>query len=199
MRIVTNYLLHFSILILRLEIHFAMINNKNKLLMTSIIAMTFLIGFTANEAYAGVVVPCEDGCLPCEDDCRITLLVDIDVKPGSDPNSVNVNTKGVLPVAIIGSDDFDATQIDPSSIIGVTTSVDAFVDAFDDEWFATPLRCSIDDVNDDGILDVNCKFSKEGLMLDCWTNGIIISGNLFDGTPFTGSDTIRPVPCAEDF
>jgi len=167
--------------------------------MTSIIAMTFLIGFTVNEAYAGTCeddcVPCEDDCFPCEEFCRATLLVDIDVKPGSDPNSVNVNTKGVLPVAIIGSDDFDATQIDPSSISAYTKSLDAAAGGVS----TSPLRCSIDDVNEDGILDVNCKFSKEGLMLDCWTNGIIISGNLFDGTPFTGSDTIRPVPCAEDF
>jgi len=119
------------------------------------------------------------------------IEVEIDVKPGSDPNSVNTNSKGVLPVAILGSENFDATQIDQASITAFTISVDAFVDA----WIATPLRCSIGDVDDDGILDLNCKFSKEGLMLDCWTNGIIVSGNSLDGTPFIGSDAIRPVPC----
>jgi len=173
-----------------------MINNKNKLLITSIIAMTFLIGFTANEAYAGgVVVPCEDDCFPCEDDCTISFLVDIDVKPGSDPNSVNVNTRGVLPVAILGGPDLDVEEIDISSVAGVTTSVDF---AIADLWVALPLRCSVGDVNDDGILDLNCKFSKNELMLDCWTSGLIVSG-LLDGTPFIGSDTIRPVPCDEDF
>ena len=170
--------------------------------MTSIIALTFLIGFTANEAYAGAVVPCEDDCFPCEDDCfpcrdgcPITLLVDIDVKPGSDPNSVNVNTKGVLPVAIIGSDDFDATQIDQDTISAYTTSVDAVPGGVP----KSPLRCSIEDVNDDEILDLNCKFSKEDLLLNCWTNGLDVSGSLLDGTSFFGSDTIRPVPCDEDF
>jgi len=151
--------------------------------MTSIIAMTFLIGFTANEAYAG-----ED---LCKDDCTVTLQVEIDIKPGSDPNSVNTNSKGVLPVAILGSENFDATQIDQDSITAFTTSVDFLVD----EWIAMPLRCSIEDVSDDGILDLNCKFSKEELLLNCWTNGLVVSGNLLDGTPFIGSDTIRPVPC----
>ena len=120
-----------------------------------------------------------------------SIEVEIDVKPGSDPNSVNANTRGVLPVAILGSDDFDATQIDQDTISAYTTSVDADFDA----WFATPLRCSIEDVSDDGILDLNCKFSKEGLMLDCWTNGLVVSGAVLDGTSFIGSDTIRPVPC----
>jgi len=186
---VTKKILLFFILILSLEIHFAMINNKNKLLMTSIIAMTFLIGFTANEAYAGF------GVGVCEEFCRATLLVDIDVKPGSDPNSVNTNSKGVLPVAILTTDTFDATQIDQDSISAYTTSVDAV----DGGESTSPLRCSIEDVNDDGTLDLNCKFLKGDLVLNCWTNGLVVSGNLLDGTPFIGSDTIRPVPCDEDF
>ena len=126
----------------------------------------------------------------------LPLPVDIDIKPGSDPNSVNVNTKGVLPVAILGGPDLDVEEIDISSVAGVTTSVDF---AIADLWVALPLRCSVGDVNDDGILDLNCKFSKNELMLDCWTSGLIVSGNLLDGTPFIGSDTIRPVPCDEDF
>ncbi len=157
--------------------------------MTLIIAMTFLIGFTANEVYAGGD-PCQIAV------CSAVVGVDIDIKPGSDPNSVNVNTRGVLPVAILGGPDLDVEEIDISSVAGVTTSVDF---AIADLWVALPLRCSVGDVNDDGILDLNCKFSKNELMLDCWTSGLIVSGNLLDGTPFIGSDTIRPVPCDEDF
>jgi len=129
---------------------------------------------------------------------QITITVptaEIDVKPGSDPNSVNVNTKGVLPVAILGGPGLDVEEIDISSVAGVTTSVDF---AIDDLWVVAPLRCVVEDVNDDGTPDLNCKFSKAELMLDCWTSGIIVSGNLLDGTPFAGSDTIRPVPCQND-
>jgi len=36
-----------------------------------------------------------------------------DIKPGSCPNPINRNKKGVLPVAICGTEDFDVTTIDP--------------------------------------------------------------------------------------
>lgn len=55
----------------------------------------------------------------------------VDVKPGSDVNPVNLRSNGVLPVAVLGSADFDVTTIDPSTILlnGVA-----------------PLRWSIEDV-----------------------------------------------------
>ena len=137
---------------------------------------SIIIGATVTPVFAGV------------------LEATVDVKPGSDPNSVNTNSKGVLPVAILGSEDFDATQIDQDSISAYTTSVDFNFDA----WVASPIRCSIEDVNEDGILDLNCKFLKDDLMLDCWTNGLNVSGNLVNGISLFGSDTIRPVPCVED-
>ena len=124
-----------------------------------------------------------------------TNNVGIDVKPGSDPNSVNVNTRGVLPVAILGSDNFDVAQIVQETISAYTTTVDAAPGGVP----TSPLRCSIEDVNDDAILDLNCKFLKGDLVLNCWTNGLKVMVNLMDGTPFTGSDTIRPIPCNEDF
>ena len=42
--------------------------------------------------------------------------VSIDIKPGSCPNSFNRDSNGVLPVAIVGTEDFDVTQIDPSTV-----------------------------------------------------------------------------------
>ena len=44
------------------------------------------------------------------------LPVEIDIKPGSCPNSWNRESNGVLPVAILGTEDFDVTQIDVSSV-----------------------------------------------------------------------------------
>ena len=42
--------------------------------------------------------------------------VDIDIKPGSDPNSINTRSNGVVPVAILGSATFDVTTIDVTTL-----------------------------------------------------------------------------------
>ncbi len=44
------------------------------------------------------------------------LEVPVDMKPGSCPNSYNVGQKGVLPAAILGTDEFDVSDIDPATI-----------------------------------------------------------------------------------
>lgn len=41
----------------------------------------------------------------------------VDIKPESVNNPVSIKSKGVLPVAILGSEDFDVTTIDPSSVL----------------------------------------------------------------------------------
>ena len=51
-------------------------------------------------------------CIPVE---RV-IEVPVDIKPQSCPNPLNVGKKGVLPVAVLGNDDFDVTDIDPSSV-----------------------------------------------------------------------------------
>jgi hypothetical protein len=42
--------------------------------------------------------------------------VDVDVKPGSDVNPIKLSSKGVIPVAILTTDTFDATTVDPSTV-----------------------------------------------------------------------------------
>lgn len=42
--------------------------------------------------------------------------VDIDIKPGSYPNSINPNQKGNIPVAVFSTEDFDASTIDPETV-----------------------------------------------------------------------------------
>ena len=39
--------------------------------------------------------------------------VTIDIKLGGDPKSVNPRSKSAIPVAILTTDDFDATTVDP--------------------------------------------------------------------------------------
>ena len=44
------------------------------------------------------------------------LLIDIDIKPGSDPNSINPSLEGDVPVAILGSDDFNVADVDVTTL-----------------------------------------------------------------------------------
>ena len=44
-------------------------------------------------------------------------VVQIDIKPGSANNPINLGSKGVIAVAIFTTDDFDATQVDASTIL----------------------------------------------------------------------------------
>jgi hypothetical protein len=44
------------------------------------------------------------------------IEVPVDIKPGSCPNPINTKSKGVLPVTIAGTEDFDVTMIDPASV-----------------------------------------------------------------------------------
>lgn len=76
--------------------------------------------------YCDTVDDCQPGESPCEegqvcdteiDECVDEVpMVSVDIKPGSCPSPLNVRSRGVLPVAIIGGEGFDVGLIDPESI-----------------------------------------------------------------------------------
>jgi hypothetical protein len=112
--------------------------------------------------------------------------VEIDVKPGSDPNCFNLNGHGVIPVAINGRPDFDVYDIDVNTVLfdGLAVRV---------RGNRGPL-CSIEDWNTDGFLDMVCHFEDDPAN---WVGGgstATLTGNLLDGTPFEGTDDICIVP-----
>jgi hypothetical protein len=60
-----------------------------------------------------------DGKSPVLSDIRIQpayVEVAVDIKPESCPNPLSVKDKGVFSVAIVGTEDFDVTQVDPASV-----------------------------------------------------------------------------------
>jgi len=44
------------------------------------------------------------------------ITVAVDIKPGSCPNPLNLDSPGSIPVAIVGMDSFDVTMVDPASV-----------------------------------------------------------------------------------
>lgn len=122
----------------------------------------------------------------CAEECVTTLQVAIDIKPGSDPNCFNVNGHGVIPVAILGSDTFDVTNIDYTSLLfgGLEVRI---------RGKKGPL-CGMEDSNGDAYLDLVCHFEDDA---DNWSPGsesATLTGVLLDGNEFAGTDSICVVP-----
>ena len=94
--------------------------------------------------------------------------VTIDIKPGS-----SSNCGGTIPVAILGSDTLDVTQLDPSTF--------SFEGLDVREKGNGQLSCGIKDANYDGYLDFVCQY-RNGV-----TEGTL-TGELLDGTLIVGTD-----------
>jgi hypothetical protein len=142
---------------------------------------------------------------------------DLDIKPGSCPNPVNVKSRGKLPIALTGGEAFDVTMIDYATLAlgradGVGGSVAPLAGppgphtTIDD--VATPFQgetCDCHEMTGDGIDDLAMKFSTPDVVatleLDVLAPGetveLVVSGNLLDGTPFEASDCIWLVPPAD--
>jgi len=76
-----------------------------------------------NTAKVGGVLPPDqnegnntDGATISVQSEELHLEIEIDIKPGNESNSVNLKSKGVIPVAILTTSDFDATTVDPSTV-----------------------------------------------------------------------------------
>jgi len=128
------------------------------------------------------------------------LAVPLDIKPKSCPNLLNVKSKGKLLVAILGTADFDVTEVDVTTVTleGVSPIRSNLKDV------ATPfepftgkgdaLDCNKD--AGDGLTDLTLKFDWQAVVgaLGPVNHGdvvvVTVSGELLDGTSFEGEDVI---------
>lgn len=132
-----------------------------------------------------------------------TIPVAIDIKPGSDQNSINLGSKGKgkaatsnakIPVALFSTEDFDATLVDVSTVtLG------------DLEMEDTPVvlkkngeyQAAAEDVDGDGLMDMVFHFARATLL----ANGdvteaseyLYLTGSLVDGPDIEGMDAVRVI------
>jgi hypothetical protein len=118
--------------------------------------------------------------------CLATIEVEIGIKPGSDPNCFNSDGHGVIPVAILGSADFDVNNIDPSTVQLEGLAVKAV-------GKGNKLLGHIEDVNGDGIADLVVQIQDQDGGGTSGNGTANITG-MWDGTPFLGTDSICIVP-----
>ena len=120
--------------------------------------------------------------------------VAIDIKPDSDPNSINLKSKGVIPVAILSDADFSAI-----TEINVSTLRFGPEDAEPGDGAEAAHLGHVDDVNEDGFLDAVIHFPTQdtGIWPDdtvaCVT-GTTVAPTPEDATPIAGCDDIRITP-----
>jgi len=109
------------------------------------------------------------------------IEVEIDIKPGSDPNSINLKGNGVIPVAILTTDTFDAADVDPETArFGP------------DEAMA--VQSALEDVDDDGDVDLILHFKTQEVGLTEDSTEATLTGQTFGGDDITGTDSVRIVP-----
>ena len=113
-----------------------------------------------------------------------TLEITIDIKPGSDSNSIDPRSKGVIPVAILTTDTFDATTVDPLSVkFGPTGATEAHE------------RGHREDVNGDGREDLVLHFRTQDTGIMCHDTSASLTGATLSGQVIYGSNSIRTVGC----
>lgn len=128
------------------------------------------------------------------------LIIPLDIKPASCPNPINVKSKGNLPVAILGTWDYDVSQIDPASV----RLLDVAPERSNLEDVATPFDPDLSiqtayDCNDwgaDGFTDLTLKFDtqkivdKLGEVNDGDVYLLKLTGEFRDGTKMESSDVV---------
>ncbi len=107
----------------------------------------------------------------------------IDIKPGSDPNSINLGSNGVIPVAILTDGSFDAASVNATTVLFGRTGSEA-----------EPVHYALEDVDDDGDMDMIFHFRTQDTGLEAEDTEAILTGQTIDGIEITGTDSVRIVP-----
>lgn len=112
------------------------------------------------------------------------IPIAIDIKPGSTGNPIDPRSKDIISVAILTTDTFDATIVDPlSGEFGAQGAVEAHG------------RGHIEDVNKDGSLDLLLHFNTQDTGIQCGDTSASLTGQTFREQEIEGTDAITTVGC----
>ena len=100
--------------------------------------------------------------------------VTIDIKPGEEPNSINLGSNGNVPVAIFSTEAFDAAQIDPATVTlsGATVRLKGKGDLY---------MTSVKDINGDGLPDLLVHVDTTALELSEGEIEAVLEGKTYEG------------------
>ena len=111
-------------------------------------------------------------------------LMEIDIKPRSDTNPINALARGMIPVAILGSDVLDVADVDATTL------------AFGPDG-AAPAHAAgghVQDVNDDDFMDLLSHYRTQETGIAIGDTEACVTGETFDEVPLEGCDDIITFP-----
>lgn len=111
------------------------------------------------------------------------VQVTIDIKPQSKRNRINIKRRRFIPVAIISTNTFDASLVDPRTV------------SFGPKGAPARKRVRIKDVDDDGNDDIVLRFRTRKTGIACGDTTVSLTGKTFDNKTIKGSDSIKTVGC----
>jgi hypothetical protein len=110
--------------------------------------------------------------------------VSIAIKPSSDLNSINPDSKESIPVAILTTNSFDAVQVDWETVrFGPTGATESHG------------LSHVEDVDNDGDTDLIFHFNTRDTGIKCDDSKATLTGATFSGESITASDMIKPKSC----
>jgi hypothetical protein len=117
------------------------------------------------------------------------LPVEIDIKPWSDSNTIHPFSRGVVPVALLGSDTFDVADVD---VITLAFGPDGAAPAID---LTNPViyELSLWDANGDGRDDLLSSYRTAETGIAMGDTEACLTGETLDGVSFEGCDAVTTV------
>jgi uncharacterized delta-60 repeat protein len=117
-------------------------------------------------------------------DATVTSI-SLDIRPGSSVNPINLSSSGVIPVAILSTETFDATTVAPSTVCFGDADAPAERDCTEADGVG-----HVADVNGDNLLDLVLHFDTIETGIDAGDPRACLSGMTFDGLSVEGCDAV---------
>jgi hypothetical protein len=108
------------------------------------------------------------------------ITVDLDIKPWSNRNPINISSRGVIPVAILGSADFDVTTVDVTTLRFGPGEAEPAHRRGAHKW----------DINWDGFPDLVSHYRTQESGLAVGDTEACVTGLTLDGVDFEGCDAV---------
>ena len=120
--------------------------------------------------------------------CPTPLPVSINVKPADAVNKINLTSRGLLPVAVLSTADFDASQFMPmmAHLHDATEPMDCSG--------AAAVRWAYSDVNGDGLVDLVFFFKVQDLSLTSSTTEVMLMAHNEEAIHIMGTDAVTVKP-----